>query len=398
MQIEGAASRPDLLAAIGARPLPDMVLAAFEATLPMPDEGDRRTKLTQTQVARALAEGFGALAFDTPTVILVEDLHLIDPESRLFLKFLAAVPAARSCLTILTARTEAAEEAAAVAGTVIRLEPLPDEDMTSLAGQFWRRGAPLAQTVRRLVHRAEGVPFVLEELVRSVDDDDPPALPRSVESVIHARLQRLSPRAKRLAQVLSLLGEHVDINLAGAILGSDVTALSDDLSQLERFAFIHPVTDGLVHMRHQIIADACANTISRGRRAALHAAALAAIIDRYDLLSGRYEQLAFHAEGAGDEIAALDYLWLAGLEARRNAAAASLNLIFDRAVELIGRIGEGAEERYVDFVLMVFAQMVQLGEFDKMNTHLPKVVELARQWGRPRLVSSSLATWPDQLV
>jgi tetratricopeptide (TPR) repeat protein len=209
--------------------------------------------------------------------------------------------------------------------------------------------------------------------------------------VIHARLQRLSPRAKRLAQVLSLLGEHVDINLASAMLGRDAAALADDLSQLERFAFIHPVTDGTVHMRHQIIADACANTISRGRRAAFHAAARAAIVDRYGLLSERYEQLAFHAEGAGDEVAALDYLWLAGLGARRNAAAASLNLIFDRAVELMGRIGAGIEERYVDFVLMVFAQMVQLGEFDKMNTHLPRVIELARRWGRPRLVCSCLS-------
>ena len=61
---------------------------------------------------------------------------------------------------------------------------------------------------------------------------------------------------------------------------------------------------------------------------------------RYGNLDGRYEQLAFHAERAGEIRAALGYLWQAGLEARRNSAAASLNLIFDRALALIDRIGE----------------------------------------------------------
>jgi tetratricopeptide (TPR) repeat protein len=144
-------------------------------------------------------------------------------------------------------------------------------------------------------------------------------------------------------------------------------------------------------MRHQIITEACADTIPHERRRELHRTAVEAITSRYESLSGRYEKLAFHAESSGDDNAALGYLWEAGLEARRNSAAASLNLIFDRALGLIDRIGEAAEEKYVDFVLMAFALVVQLGEFDKMKTHLPRVVDLARRHGRPKMVCNSLS-------
>ena len=76
------------------------------------------------------------------------------------------------------------------------------------------------------------------------------------------------------------------------------------------------------------------------------------------------------------------------LEARRNAAASSLSLIYDRALKLIECLGEAAEERYVDFGRMSFASMLLLGEFNKVNLHLPRTLELAQRQGRAAQVSS----------
>jgi tetratricopeptide (TPR) repeat protein len=86
--------------------------------------------------------------------------------------------------------------------------------------------------------------------------------------------------------------------------------------------------------------------------------------------------------------AALDHLWEAGVEAVGTSAAASLNLIFDRAFALTEQMGEVAAQRYVDFVIMVFPSMLILGEFDKMRAHLPRATELARRHGRPNKVSA----------
>jgi len=394
LHVSGATSQPDLRTVFSDAGLDEDTVSALDALSASPLEGSRNAvgKLTQTQLTRALVNICCALGLDRPTVVLIEDLHLVDSESRQFLRLLADADLPWPLLLMVTGRPEVLVEARETVKTVIQLEPLPADAMRALGRQLWPERQPPGPMLDLMVDRADGVPFVLEELVRSVEGKDLPefdSLPHSVESVIHARLQRLSPSAKALAQALSLLGE--DIELVGAVLGANAPALSSDLSELERFAFIHPVSGPSAHMRHQIITEACTDTIPRGRRVDLHRTAVAAITSRYANLAGRYQQLAFHAEGAGDDAAALDFLWEAGLEARRSSAAASLNLIFDRALGLISRIGEAADEKYLDFVLMAFASMVQLGEFAKANTHLPRVIDLARRFARPNLVCSSLS-------
>ena len=262
--------------------------------------------------------------------------------------------------------------------------------MEALGRQLWPENRS-PTVLARAIDRADGIPFILEEFLRSADVTNAmseQSLPQSVESVIHARLQRLSPKIKTFAQTLSLLGEEVEIQLATAVLGVDVGELLNALFELDRFAFIHPLAGNSVRFRHQIIAEACANTIPRDQRREIHRAAVQAITRRYPNLNGRYEQLAFHAEEAGDADAALGYLWDAAVEARRNAAASSLSLIYDRALKLIERLGEAAEEKYVDFGRMSFASMLQLGEFNKVNMHLPRTMELARRQGRAAQVCS----------
>ena len=345
---------------------------------------------TQTQIARALVNAFLALALSRPTLLLIEDLQWIDSESRHFLKLLARANTPQPLCVLLTGRPESSNQAADIADSVIHLQPLSRTDMEALGRQLWPKDRSPTVLVRA-IDRADGVPFVLEEFLRSADATNAmsgQALPQSVESVIHARLQRLSRKIKTFAQTLSLLGEEIEIQLATAVLGVDVGELLNALFELDRFAFIHPLAGNSVRFRHQIIAEACANTIPRDQRRETHRAAVRAIIRRYPNLNGRYEQLAFHAEEAGDADGALGYLWEAAVEARRNAAASSLILIYDRAFKLIERLGEAAEERYVDFGRMSFASMLLLGEFNKVKLHLPRTMELAQRQGRSAQVCS----------
>jgi len=360
---------------------------------PAPRGSNQARSRTETEIARALVNACVALIPpSTRTLLLIEDLQLIDSESRLFLQLLARAnkPEQPFCL-LLTARPEAMSDARYTVDTVVVLDPLPRHQMEDLGRQLWPGGAPPAAVLDHAIDRAEGVPFLLEEFLRSMQTSGTPAqhpLPQSVESVIHARLQSLSPGAKTLAQALSLLGESVEIDFARTVLEADLGTLLNDLSELERYAFVHPLAGNSTSFRHQIIAVACSDTLTRERRQRLHRAAIREIILRHPNLSGRYEQLAFHAVGAGEDSIALDYLWKAALEAFRGSAAVSLNLIFDQALQVMSRMGEAAEKKYVDFVLMAFAPMLQLGEFKKMNEHLPRTMELARRRGRPHQVCS----------
>jgi tetratricopeptide (TPR) repeat protein len=211
-----------------------------------------------------------------------------------------------------------------------------------------------------------------------------------VQSVIHARLNRLSPEAKECAQALSVLGNEVEIDVALQVLNKDSEALMRDCSELERLEIVQPSIGTSIRFRHAIVAEACSETVPGPRRRELHRAAIAAVTATYSDLGAQLERLAFHAESARNDERALEYLFLAGLRARRSSASGSLFLIFQRAMECVERIGEPAERRFVDFVLMAFAQLLQIGEFSKMNPYLPRALELARSQDRPDKVCAAL--------
>ena len=297
LHLHGDISRERLAAALADTRLDPARTSAIEMLLISPPTRSRaRVELTQTQIARALAAAVSELAGTQPMVLLVEDLQLIDLESRQFFKFLARAESAQPVLLLVTARPEAARDARETARTIVRVEPLPRDDMKELGRQIWPEGLPPRWLLDRIVDRADGVPFVLEELIRSVDMDTSgyQPLPHRIESVIHARLHRLSRSARRVAQALSIIGE-ADLEFIQTVVGCDMGGLLRDLSELERFAFIGHIAGRSARIDHEIVAEACAGTIPRERRRRLHRAAMEVITSRYAHLDGRYEQLAFHA-------------------------------------------------------------------------------------------------------
>ena len=306
---------------------------------------------SRSQVARDLIDALAAVEHGAPALLVVDDLQLVDPESVLCLRMIAKANA-RPRFSLLTAgRAEAAGQARTCADTVLNLGPLPREDMVELASSLWRGGGPGTRLIDKLLDRADGVPFVLEQFALSEDlgdADSAIALPDSVQSLIHARLNRLSAKAKALAQALSILGEEVDVDLALGTLRVERASLMRNQLELERLGLVYPVTAGAIRFRHAIVAEACAETVNAARREQIHRAAMEAIRSAGDV-ERHCERLAYHAEGAHDDEKALEYLWLAGLNARRASAVNSLYLTFTRAYHLHRagrRAGRGEIRRF----------------------------------------------------
>jgi class 3 adenylate cyclase/tetratricopeptide (TPR) repeat protein len=377
------------LAAAGIEHLEDGPLGTVLLAKPSSEEANS-SQLTQTQVARALVEALAKLTAGTPTLVVIEDLHLLDLESIHCLRLMSENAASGPCTLLLTGRPESLAEARDIATTVLRLDPLPRAEMRELAHLLWPAGAPPPAIIDTILDRADGVPFVLEQIVLSISESIN-LVPQSVQSVIHARLNRLSPGAKECAQALSVLGNEVEIDVALKVLGKDTETLLRDCAELERLEIVQPSSGTSIRFRHAIVAEACSETVPGPRRRDLHRAAIAAVTATYSDLAAQFERLAFHAESARNDEQALEYLWLAGLRARRSSASGSLFLIFQRAMKCIERIGEPAERRFVDFVLMAFAQLLQIGEFTKMNPYLPRALELAQRQDRPDKVCAALS-------
>ncbi|MBI2739197.1 MAG: AAA family ATPase [Rhodospirillales bacterium] len=355
--------------------------------------GERSGQLTQTQVARTLVEALTTLTAGMSTLVVVEDLHLLDLESIYCLRLMGENTACEPCTLLVTGRPESLAEARDIATTVLRLDPLPRAEMRELAQRLWPPDAPQPAILETVLDRADGVPFVLEQIVLSIQDassEGVKLVPQSVQSVIHARLNRLPPGAKECAQALSVLGNEVEIDVALQVLNKDSETLMRECAELERLEIVQPSIGTSIRFRHAIVAEACSETVPGPRRRELHRAAIAAITATYSDLGAQFERLAFHAESARNDEQALEYLWLAGLRARRSSSGGSLFLIFQRAMQCVERIGEPAERRFVDFVLMAFAQLLQIGEFTKMIPYLPRALELAQSQDRPERVCAAL--------
>jgi len=267
LAISDGATDEDILAALRAvgieNPATEPMATVMLAKGPQMRAG--ASSPTQTQIARSLLATLNAAGRKQAGLIVVEDLHVVDLESLDCLRLLADDKTTPWAL-LLTGRPEAVDHVERIGATIVRLDALPRETMRELAVALWPRTDPPAALVDRIVDRADGVPFILEQIVLSTgaEGGHPPDLaPQRVQSVIHARLNRLSPTAKTCAQTLSLLGEEVESDIAVKVLGSALANLQRDRRELELLEIVHRSDGSSIRFRHALVAEASAR---RSRR------------------------------------------------------------------------------------------------------------------------------------
>ncbi len=198
---------------------------------PFADGGDEAlraardsARLMGDAVRSAWEELIAAECAAHPVIVVLEDLHWGDASTvRLVdgaLRNLRDLP----LMVLVLARPEVHERFpnlwAEREVQSIRLGPLPRRSSEQIV-----RAAlgplPAAATVARLVDRAEGNPFYLEELVRAVAAGRADALPDSVLGTVEARLDAEGSEAKRVLRAASVFGDRFSLGGVLALLGGE---------------------------------------------------------------------------------------------------------------------------------------------------------------------------------
>ncbi|MEU8813406.1 AAA family ATPase [Actinoplanes sp. NPDC048796] len=187
-----------------------------------------------------------------------------------------------------------------------RLDPAQTAAMaTAIAG------AGLPRSVTAAVHaRSDGIPLHVEEFLAAGTDD---GVPETLADAVLARAAALSPAARALAEVASVLGRSFDLGLLTAITGAGPDAVDDGLRELTARFFVRPRDDRDGYdFRHALIRDALYADIAPHRRRDLHARAAAAAAGFPDaFLSDQYERAGLtdrafrHALAAATEASAM---------------------------------------------------------------------------------------------
>ncbi len=197
-----------------------------------------------------------AVAEQSPTVLVFEDIHWADDAMLAFLEHLADRAEGVPLLLVASARPELFERHATFGQGLhnlnrVNLVPLTDGETAELVSGLLEGSEIPADLRSPILERAEGNPLYVEEFVRLIKDEGlvtrkagtwslrPGAelpLPGSVQSLIAARLDTLPPERKAMLADAAVLGK---VFWSGAVaeMGNrpleEVTAAMRDLSRKE---------------------------------------------------------------------------------------------------------------------------------------------------------------------
>ncbi|HEU5264834.1 MAG TPA: tetratricopeptide repeat protein, partial [Gaiellaceae bacterium] len=215
---------------------------AVSSTSPPATSGD-----TQWAVRRLLE----ALAGKKPLLVVLEDVHWAEPTLLDLVEHLADFVRA-PLLIVCLARPELLEArpgwgGGRVRSTAIELEPLSEEEsellveklLAQLAGTSGAMPGPLP---REVLERTEGNPLFVEETIRMLVESGSgngatDRVPDTLQALIAARIDHLSPAAKTLLQRASVVGR---VFWSGALeyLSPDVRSIDSQLDDLLQREFL----------------------------------------------------------------------------------------------------------------------------------------------------------------
>jgi serine/threonine protein kinase/tetratricopeptide (TPR) repeat protein len=162
------------------------------------------------EIRRAWLDFIDAECAAQPVVLVLEDLHWADPSSIKLVDSALRNSASRPLLVLGSGRRELETQFPSLfsgnGGQHLRVLELTRAASERLAREVLGQQAD-ADSVARLVERAAGNPFYLEELIRAAAEGAEGELPGTLLAMVQARLEGLPPDARRLLRAASVFGE-----------------------------------------------------------------------------------------------------------------------------------------------------------------------------------------------
>jgi class 3 adenylate cyclase/tetratricopeptide (TPR) repeat protein len=241
-------------------PDPERAIAALAYTLGVSEPGFDFSELAPRQVRLethgAWRSFFSALARRSPVIVVVEDIHWADP-ALLDLLEETADRVEGPVLFVCPARPELTDRRPEWGGgkrnySSIFLDPLTSDDSERLVGLLLAVEDLPASLRRRILERAEGNPFFLEEIIRQLidaggivrEDDRWQAkpgvedvdIPDTIQGVLAARIDLLVPEEKRALQAAAVVGRVFWTGAVGVVVDGQGPpgAVDELLERVER--------------------------------------------------------------------------------------------------------------------------------------------------------------------
>ncbi len=317
-----------------------------------------------------------------PLLLVFEDLHWIDAGTQALLESLVESLPSHRLLLLVNYRPEYRHGwGSKTYYGQIRLDPLPPETAEALLEGLLGTDAGLVSLKSLLIERAQGNPFFLEESVRALVETGILAgergayrlaeavqvvqVPATVQAILAARIDRLSPEDKGLLQSASVIGTEVPLALLQAIADLPEDDVKRGLGRLQSAEFVYETRlfpDVEYTFKHALTHEVAYASLLNERRRALHARVVDAIERLYPgALAEHRDRLVHHAFRA--EVWSKAFAYLRDL--REVASEAVIGEVMGIGPESPGRLWwTGEHERAVKAAERDLAVAASFGNFE----------------------------------
>jgi len=348
-----------------------------------------------------------------PLVVTIENINWMDNASAEYLNYLGEGLHGHPLLLILTYRP--GYDAQSFFGksyyTQISLNQLTKREIIQLIQELLGGKEAPGDFTKLITKQAEGNPFFIEELVRSLKeggilipeggrylitkDISKIEIPDRVQNVIMARIDRLDEDLKKTLQYASVIGKEFTLNLLGKVpaIGDN---LEGKLSELIGLEFIHeksiyPEREYL--FMQSLTQDVAYQSLLIKMRRELHEVIGDAIKELYEgRLEEYYTILAHHYKNSDNKEQALNYLILAGEKASGLYSHIEAKSYYEEALDFLRNLTKNKQNRIrtIDVILklageLMFYETVKtclklLGEAEKLAEELRDDTRLAKNY------------------
>lgn len=350
-------------------------LQAFASllSLPLDDPGPRPFAAQRQRQATfdALAAWIHSQANERAVLLVVEDLHWIDPSTLEFLGVLLDCPSPGPLLLVLTHREEFVPPWTSRRISKLTLPRLSPSDATQIVAHVVQKAALPNEVVRELLAKADGVPLYLEEITKAVIEaraaraaraasedggvpSRPIAVPATVQDSLTARLDRLGS-GKSIVQLAATLGRVFRFELLHAVSDMPEETLRAELDRLvaAELLWVEGAPPGETYsFKHALIQDAAYGSLLRGVKQTNHARIARVLAERFpQLAESSPELLAQHHAAAGSADEAIAAWTRAGERAIGRSTFLEARSVFHRALEQLAAMPASSDRDRLELQL-----------------------------------------------
>jgi len=308
-----------------------------------------------------------------PLVVVVEDLHWADLSSIGFLESIFQL-ARRNPILFINPMRPGYEQTSEQLITTLNKESkeyylemglVPLDDVSSevlIDNMLHIKGLPVS-LIKRIVARADGNPYFIEEVVRSLIDEgalvvkdgifastakiNQVEIPNTINDLLTARIDRLEEKNRDLVKTASVIGRNFFYRILKKVAeaGLDIDKRLAYLKNIQMISEGQRLEEIEYLFTHALAQEAAYESILMEKRKPLHLAIAQSIEKVFaNKLHDFYGILSLHYTKGEDFFKAEEYLNKSGEEALKSSASSEAVTFFREALSLYqNRLGENAD-------------------------------------------------------